>query len=493
MIADFGRRLSNTDNMKGQFPLAVTIVALLLPCTGNLAAGESYRLETSIYVFKNGDVQSVKLPAATKAGDNGAVVVRSPASIGFDKETLSLDGADVSWSGGRNPPERFSLIKIPSIIAGIGKPVEVLSTAPVQYIEKQADGTLRVRDISQDSADAPHCRIRFTVVPQDQASEDLHVSCDLDIATVSARASVPGVSLDVGRPLLARFQEQVELAGRAGEWDGLLLQAPNGSDYSLLLLLKTTPSQEPDTHAGLADRRMTAREFDQFATYYYLHPQPELIARAIESLAPGDFLDSADRQYPYNFRKRAYTCVGFFAEVFADNQDRLAQWRKIIDQPATDGEVQYWLRKALKLSRRGATFEFESDDPSGLDEIHELGGAFFSSGNPEYLRKLIDRLKLVDDTDWKFFDAGAEDMVFLVSNAPHHPLVRQTLEAARKDVNPRTRELIDDLLNKSMDGVLQEIRDIDRGTSYSNPGDSRNDLPWRRPSPPATPIPSGHD
>lgn len=494
MIVDFGARLPTMNKMRKNFLMVVTGVALLLPCTGKLAAGDSYRLDTSVYVFKNSDFQSVKLPAAKGAGDNGAVVVRSPATIEFDQETLSLNGADISWSGGRNPPERFTLVKIPEIITAPGKPVEILSTAPIQYIEKEADGTLQVRNIGKDSADAPHWRIRFTVVSPDETSEDLRVSCNLDWATVSARANVPGVSLDVGRPLLARFQDRIELTVRSGEWAALLLRAPNGSDYSLLLLLKTMPAQASDTRGGQADRRMTAEELAVFVTYYYRHPQPELIARAIESLAPTKFLDKGDMS-SYLFHQSAYTCVGFFAEVFAANPDRVAEWEKLIDRWGQDGTTRFWLRKALRLRRPGAILAIGLDNPpscSDLDQIYVFWGAFFASGNPTYLRKLVDRLKSVDDANQTFFDAGAEAMVLFAYNGPHHPLVRQTLEAARKDVRPRTRELIDDLLNKDLAAVVQEVLDMDHDPS-SHPGHYRDWLPWRRPLLPPTPGASNHN
>lgn len=494
MSADFGGRVPIMNKVITNLLVVVTGVALLLPCAENLAAGESYRLETSIYVFKNSDFQSVKVPVAKEASGNGAVVVRSPATIEFDQETLSLDGADILWSGGRNPPERFTLIKIPEIIAGPGKPVEILSTAPIQYIEKEADGTLQVRNIGKDSADAPHCRIRFTVMSPDETSEDLRVSCNLDLATVSGRTNVPGVSLDVGRPLLARFEDRVELAVRSGEWAALLLRAPNGSDYSLLLLLKTMPAEAPDIRGGQADRRMTAEELAVFVTYYYRHPQPELIARAIESLAPTKFLDRGDMS-SYFFHQSAYTCVGFFAEVFAANPDRVAEWEKLIDRRGQDGTTRFWLRKALQLRLPGAILAFgfgRPSDLSDLDEIFVYWGAFFASGNPAYLRKLVDRLENVDDANQAFFDAGAEAMVLFAYNGPHHPLVRQTLEAARKDVRPRTRELIDDLLNKEMAAVLQELWNMDHDPD-SLPGNYRNWLPWRRPLLPPTLGASKHD
>ena len=472
------------NKMKRIFPVVVAVGACLLPGAGRLAAAESYRLESSVYVFKHGDFQSIKLPATMAGGAHEAGVVRSPATVGFDQETLSLNGAGFSWSGGRNPPERFTLIEIPQIITAPGKPVEMLSAAPIQYIEKQADGTLQVRDIGGDSAEAPHCRIRFTVMSPDAAGGELRVTCNLDIATLSGRANVPGVSLAVGRPLLARFQDRVELAVRPGEWAALLLQAPNGSDYSLLLLLKTGPVQASGTRALEANRPMTREELALITTYYYRHPLPEQITRAIESLLSSH---SFDRGSPdlYEIKQRTYSYVGFFAEIFAANPERLTEWREIFDRWDQGSSARFWMRKALKLSRPGAILELGPNSPESVDLTDIYWGAFCASGNPAYLRILVGRLELVDDARQSYFEEGAEVMVLFATNGPHHPLVRQTLETARKEVSPRVRELIDDLLHKDLAAVLQEMRDKDHDPAYLNAGgEGRNDLPWRRPSPP---------
>lgn len=458
--------------------VAVAGIAFLPPCTGKSANGPSYLLETGIYIFKSSELQSVKLPAAKK---DGAVVIRSPATIKFAQATLSLNGSDISWSDGRNPPPGFTLIRIPEITTARGKPVEILSTAPIQYLEKAADGTLQVRTIGKDSSNAPHCRIRFTIGSRDEANGDLRVSCDLDLATVSGRAKVPGVSLDVGRPILTRFADRAELAVRPGEWTALLLRAPNGNVYSLLLLLKTTSAQAAAVRDEPSVRPMTAQEFTVFLTYYYRHPQPELISRAIESLAPSNFLDRGNTSSDL-FGQHRYTCVGFFAEVFAANPNRVAGWKKIIERPGQDGTTRYWLRRALHLRRPKAILAFGPDRPSDISDIDEdfvFWGAFFASGDPAYLRKLVDRLDYLDEADYSLFDAGGEAMVLFAYNGPHHPLVRHTLEAVRKEVKPRTRQLIDDLLHKDLAAVLQEVASMDKNLS-SGPGYYRTHLPWRR-------------
>ena len=102
------------NKMKTVFRVVAAIFALIVLAGPKLSAGEIYRLEASVYVFKHSDFPAARLPAAKTAGESGAFVVRSPATLDFGSDTLSLKGGEFSWSG-RNPPERFSLIAVPAM------------------------------------------------------------------------------------------------------------------------------------------------------------------------------------------------------------------------------------------------------------------------------------------------------------------------------------------------------------------------------------------
>jgi N-acetylneuraminic acid mutarotase len=121
------------------------------------------------------------------------------------------------------------------------------SSVASQYLERLADNSLRVREIPAEAPEAPHFRLTFTASSVANASEDLLLACDLDIATVCARENIPGVALEVGKPVIARFKDNLQVAVQPGQWAAMLLKSPNGSDYSLLLLLKVVPAQAPKT------------------------------------------------------------------------------------------------------------------------------------------------------------------------------------------------------------------------------------------------------
>jgi hypothetical protein len=224
---------------------------LLWPSIASLRASENLSLESEIYVFKQSDFHEIEIPGATMAADGHALVFESPASARFDRLTLSLEGAHVAWGVGRSPPEQFSLIAAPpSVPITLGIPVTMTSSSSIQYLEKLTNEQLQVREIPADSPEAPHIRLTFTAKSDENAIDGLLLACDMDIATVSARNNIPGVALNVGKPVVTPFKEDLKVPLRQGQWAGLLLKAPNGSDYSVLMLLKLAQPSLPNSTLG---------------------------------------------------------------------------------------------------------------------------------------------------------------------------------------------------------------------------------------------------
>ena len=92
----------------------------------------------------------------------------------------------------------------------------------------------------------------------------------------------------------------------------------------------------------------------------------------MESLARIEIEDMGNR-YSYQYNLRAYTCVGFFAEVFATNPEQLAGWRKVIEERVEDRTTRSRLRKALALSRPGVTLATRVRRQSVPSEVDENG------------------------------------------------------------------------------------------------------------------------
>lgn len=222
---------------RSRLPLA--LFAAVLAFGVSASAAEKFRLETHIYVLKSRDLPAAFTAGAASVTGPRALAFAAPATLAFAHDTLALAGGHLLWNGHASPPASFELVAAPPAVAmTAGQPLTITSSSPIEYLEPAPGGGYRVADIPADSPDAPQCRLAFTVPADAAPAGPLQLSAQLTIDTVRARASVPGVALNVGKPLLARFREDLTVPARPGDWSALLLRAPNDSDYSLLVLLR---------------------------------------------------------------------------------------------------------------------------------------------------------------------------------------------------------------------------------------------------------------
>jgi hypothetical protein len=87
-------------------------------------------------------------------------------------------------------------------------------------------------------------------------------------------------------------------------------------------------------------------------------------------------------------------------------------------------------------------------------------GAFFASGNPVYVKKLLQRVPLSEERDdFRIWVTGGTAKWSLASNAQQHPLVRSILEGERQSAGKRTQEIISDLLTGDPERFRQEMQE----------------------------------
>lgn len=191
----------------------------------------------------------------------------------------------------------------------------------------------------------------------------------------------------------------------------------------------------------------TVDETSDFMQSYYEEPRPDLIGDLIVALHSSGYLQMI---------KRVPAVIGFFSEIFAANPDRRSQWQAVIAKQ--DDQVKAALGRAFAVSTTGGIINLEGHSAELNDEYW---GAFFASGNPKFIAKLVDQLRYFDErNDEMLFLAGGTAKWSLSSNALQQPGVRSAIEQARLKADKRTQEIITELLTKDPSSVKQEVIDI---------------------------------
>jgi len=198
--------------------------------------------------------------------------------------------------------------------------------------------------------------------------------------------------------------------------------------------------------AGSTPDLNTRDDISQFMEEYYLQPRPDLIADLIDALQPTGFVQ----------KTTVPVVMGFFSEVFAANPDRIPNWQVLIAKQ--DEQTKTALNRALAVSKGPGVIHSVEHSAEGNDLFW---GAFFASGNPKFIKKLVDQLKYFDERDdFTLFAAGGTAMWSLASNAQSRPRVREAIEKAKPTADKRSQELITELLAEDPERIKQEMGEI---------------------------------
>jgi dienelactone hydrolase len=255
--------------MKHRFLSAPVLAVVALSFLPGSRAEQQLQLQPVVYVFRNSDFREVRVDAPesasaegkTSAGGGHATVIKSPSTVHFDDDTLALKGSEFKWSTGDTPPGAISLVPVSAMRFGLNQLATIRCVVPAQYMEKRSDGTFRLQEIASDSADVPRFVLSFHVEPGRSAANELLVTCQPEVATIRGREKIPGVDLDIGRPQMSSFNDEIKLVVQKGEWSMLLFRAPKVNDYSVLALFKIDeePSSQPQS-ASIAPTAATEPE-----------------------------------------------------------------------------------------------------------------------------------------------------------------------------------------------------------------------------------------
>jgi len=200
----------------------------------------------------------------------------------------------------------------------------------------------------------------------------------------------------------------------------------------------------PPATAGNFPPVRTPDDFDKFVNKYYQQPRPERVAGAMVNLTSSGVL-----QIP----EAAGVIMGFFSEVFLTNPSRLPEWQLVIDkQPGFAKSV---LDSALSWSKAGGVVRLTGQS---VQMSYLYWGAFFASGNPAYVKKLVELASFAtEQNDLTLWTMGSQAKFSLARNSREHAVLRSILEEEKRTADKPTRDLIDQILNRDPRRMQREM------------------------------------
>jgi hypothetical protein len=227
------------------FSLILTVTcAGLLPAT--LRAKDIYVFRIQLLVAPNTGIRDTVAEStsldATGAHPPSWQILPVPVTLRFDHWTHAPASEEFAWTVATLGTKKFSLLSMPTIITNAGQKATVFIGSTAQYFEKQADGSFLLQQLPKDprgspQPNSPHYALTLLARPDDTTTGSLVVTFASDIVVLTSREKIPGVDLDVGKPVTTTIQDEQTFTARLDAWTALLCRAPGGSDYSLLLLL----------------------------------------------------------------------------------------------------------------------------------------------------------------------------------------------------------------------------------------------------------------
>lgn len=208
----------------------------------------------------------------------------------------------------------------------------------------------------------------------------------------------------------------------------------------------------------------TDQDLNQWLTYYYLHPQPDLVVPATLLAEKKGYL-SSEAGGPY---------MAFLSRVFAENPSKLGTWIKQLDSIPLRDKPMLWTALYWSHTKESATVLDEivkTLPPKGQESLVEqiakppepiekvtvsgpgvldmLWGAFFATGDEKYVKRLISVLPWESQNkDLIKMQVGASARWSLTSNAEQHSKVLEICQQVR-ETEPSLRAVLDPVIEKA--------------------------------------------
>lgn len=207
-----------------RFPAAA--VLCLLPgalIAAAEAASAPYVVQVQIAVAARDVSFNAEAHSVTTGDGTGFTSVGEIETMRVGDLELDLDSPSI-WGGHDTPPEGsgVELLSAPQVIipAATKGTVRTGTVAQYQYLERRDADCYIVQTLPPEASP----RIVLTIVPTpgpptDDGRATVTLDFHLKVTTIGNREPVPGLNLDVGRPIIASNEVDRRLTARLGRWN----------------------------------------------------------------------------------------------------------------------------------------------------------------------------------------------------------------------------------------------------------------------------------
>ncbi len=220
---------------------SLTLTAGILLIAASIQAGsESFRYQIQVYRLSDGFRPETSLKTKAWQGTKkrwekikDAVTLFDRGSFSWSKkEKLDVTTQALSWNGKKLsttkqaglPEDRVKLIYSPVLIKRSNElaRLKIEAKKPIQYLQKRPDGLLALKEISLPLG----MDLEIKAVKR-RPGVYLISYLEIELRAVGKREQIPGVDLDVGRPILQEWEYIMELELEGSKSLGILLK-PKG-------------------------------------------------------------------------------------------------------------------------------------------------------------------------------------------------------------------------------------------------------------------------
>ncbi len=206
-------------------------------------ATPQYKAEFRIYEVGT-NITGNGLTSQTMLGVNGSFQIVHEK---LDDLELVMEGPVLTWNGKPEPDYRhIQAVSKPTLVTLEGQTARITvgEKPPAQYFVRREDGCFELRSLAGDDPnEVLGLEIRFT--PRRISEKPGELSCGFKFrySWIQDRESIPGVDLNVGKPIVSTESVEGTLGARLNEWTCYrAFPASRGAYYVFVRVTEETPN-----------------------------------------------------------------------------------------------------------------------------------------------------------------------------------------------------------------------------------------------------------